>query len=228
MAEARVTMAKPADAAAELEGWIELLYAARDGDAGAETDLYRLIAMHGRRLGQEGRPASAAILQPLLLEDTLEAELGVDHPFRSHVRELVKIVADAHALGQGERTENAHDKMLRTSSPVLRLGQRAVVGWLIGPLRPDTIDAVVGRLFAECAGAGAPMAILDLSTAGPPTDVFFRTVAGYSKSDVAKKYRLVITGVDETAREQIAALGADLSTFDVHERLYDVLPIDAP
>ncbi len=221
---AGVTMAQPDAAASEFGGWLELLTRAADGDASAEGDLYRLCAMHGRRLGQEGRPASAAILQPLLLADTLMAEQGNDHRFTRHVRELVKIVADAHALGQTERLESRQNKMLRTSTPILRTSG-VVLGWIVGPMLADTIDAIVGRLFAECAAAGAERAVLDLSTAHAPNDVFFRTVAGYTKSDLAPKYRLVLTGVEDAdaMRASIAALGADTGRFDIHARLYDVL-----
>lgn len=223
---AGVTMAQAEAAASEFGGWLELLDRAVDGDASAEGDLYRLSAMHGRRLGQEGRPASAAILQPLLLADTLDTELGTGHRFAGHVRELVKIVADAHALGHTERLENKQNKLLRTSTPILRTAN-GVVGWIVGPMLADTIDAIVGRLFAECAAAGAERAVLDLSTAQPPNDVFFRTVAGYTKSDIAPKYRLVLTGVEDpdAMRAAIAKLGADTTRFDIHSRLYDVMSV---
>ncbi|MEQ8276759.1 MAG: hypothetical protein RMA76_26805 [Deltaproteobacteria bacterium] len=223
LAAARVTMAGAEAVASEFAGWLELLERATEGDSSAEGDLYRLCAMHGRRLGQEGRPASAAILQPLLLADVL----GPDHRFAGRVRELVKIIADAHALGTTERLETRQNKMLRTSTPVLRV-PGAVVGWIVGPMLADTIDAIAGRLFAECAAAGASKAILDLSTAQAPNDVFFRTIAGYTKSDIAPKYRLVLTGVEDidATRAAIAALGADVSRFEIHARLYDVLPTE--
>lgn len=204
-------------AQSQVDGWLDLLLA--ETESSAELD--RLVAFECRNLGQTGRPASATISSLLALEDSVKDELGKDHPATAHARELVKIAADAHALGHGQRLEASHQKLLSTSTPVLRFKDKAVVGWLMGPILADAIDALLGRVFSSCAGTGAPIAIVDISAAEPPNDLLYRTIEGYAASDVAPKFRLVLTGVPDVdaVRATLNDRGVDTSKVGLHAQL---------
>jgi hypothetical protein len=186
--------------------------AAASGDAEARQELLALVALAARRLASEGRPASAAVLRCLALEDALFAVLGPDHGLDRLARELVRVAADAHQVGHAERERERMKRRLIDATPVVRLGERAVLGFLLGAMDADTVDALMGRVMRVAVGTGAPRIVVDVAGAPPDDDLFHRTVLGFLASEVGHRRHLVITGLrdPERTRAALAALGARL------------------
>src|SRR5262249_44785256 len=138
----------------ELSRWLDYVGPAADGDASSSHELYKLVAFHARSLGAEGRPASAALMQVVLLEDIVrEAMKETPKALSQVIRELMRVVADAHALGSSERAKNRHNLEIRDFSPVIRVGEKTIMGFLLGNMDADLIDAMMGRLLRETVRA---------------------------------------------------------------------------
>jgi len=197
---------------AELSHWLALL---AEPDRASRHELHKLAAFHARQLGVDGRPASAAIGQVLELGRVLE----------SHDSELLEIVADAHALGAEERARAAHEQVLRDRAPLVRLGGGRILGFLIGPMSPDLMDAMLGRLLREAAMVEATHAILDLGSAEEDDDRLHRTLDGFLRTKVGQRLHLVILGARDAAktRAALAAVGADVARVSFFDHLHDYL-----
>jgi hypothetical protein len=206
---AHVLMGNRDAAMSELMRWLDYLGPTADGDQSTAHELHKLVAFHARNLGAEGRPASAALMQILLLEDALEAvgqrgsEATEDRgsarsreppkaaPLEAEdrtvlaptLRELLRVVADAHALGASERARNRHHLEIRDFSPVVRLGEKSIMGFLLGNMDGDLIDAMMGRLLRETVRSGADVVVLDTFGAARDNDTFHRTVQAFQRSD---------------------------------------------
>ena len=106
--EAHVTMGTREAVGHELGRWLDFLGPAADGDESIAHELYKLVAFHARNLGAEGRPASAALMQVLLLEDAVNEAVPEPKLLARVLREVTRVVADAHSLGSSERAKNRH------------------------------------------------------------------------------------------------------------------------
>lgn len=218
--EAHVMMGRREAVAHEFRRWLEFIGPAADGDESSAHELYKLVAFHARNLGAEGRPASAALMQALLLEDAVRttvaagaAPAGAAWPALQQVlREVMRVVADAHALGSSERTRNRHHLEIRDFSPVIRLGPRTVIGFLLGAMEGDLIDAMMGRLLRETVRTGAEVVVLDAFGAARDNDTFHRTVQAFTRSEVGCRVTLVLTGLRdvEATRAALAAIGCSM------------------
>jgi hypothetical protein len=209
---AHVLMGPREAVAAALDRWLAHLGSAADGDTGAARELYKLVAFHARALGADGRPASAALMQALLLQDALETVLGAQAALRNVMREICRVVADAHALGHSERAKNRHHLEIRDFSPVVRLGERTVLGFLLGAMDSDLIDAMAGRLLREAARSSAERVVLDTFGAARDNETFHRTIQAFLRSEVGCRVHLTLTGLrdPEATRASLAALGCNM------------------
>jgi hypothetical protein len=223
----KLLSAKPEAMAALLGAWLAQLEPAAAGDAASAHELMKQLAFHARELGLEGRTASLAQLQILALDDLLlsrSAALGAGlAPLRRVVREATLVVADAHALGLAERLRAGHHRQIRDFTPIVRVAEDVVLGFLLGPMSADLIDAAVGGLLRAAASAGARTAILDIFGAGPEDQRFYRTIESMLAANT--RIRFVLTGLPDPARTQaaLAALGIDLSRITFEPRLNEYL-----
>lgn len=195
--------------AAALQRWLDLFFPATEGDRASAHELYKLVAFHARGLGADGRPASAALMQVLLLEDALGAK---SERTASEARELKKIVADAHALGASERAKNRHHLEIRDFSPVVRLGDKTILGFLLGAMESDLIDAMTGRLLREAARSGADHVILDCFGAARDNDTFHRTVQAFLRHEIGCRVTLTLSGIRDVdgTRSALLQLGCNM------------------
>src|SRR5687768_17367650 len=159
IASAKVLMGDIDALRAELSTWLELTDQLLRGEVWAESELMRLVSFHARNLGADGHPASAALMQVLLLEEIFEEE-GRRKETRRITAQLLRLIADAHEAGVAQRLAARHRSEIARSSPVIRIGDRAVIGFLGGPIHPDILDALFGRVLRECARSGAPIAVI--------------------------------------------------------------------
>lgn len=177
---------------ARLEGWVPWIDAAAGGDDAAQAELLRIVALDASNLAQEGRAASSAVTQPLLLDRAwptpTEAQRRLAHL-------LVRVAADAHALGAAGVKDLARSRLLARHTPIVPIG-RGCLGFIIGPIGPDVVDGVIGRLLQVAAGVGATEVALDLSGAEPPNALLSRTLAGFVTVDTGPVRRLTVTGVE--------------------------------
>lgn len=199
-------------AIAEVAGWCELLA------AGDHAELERLVALHGRAHGYDGRPASSLAGRMLALEASAPSAQA------PALRQMLRVALDAYAIGLAEAKDARHHRAIRDMTPLFRVSGQRLVLMLIGPLLPELIDAAMARLLNERVASGADTAIIDLLGAGPPDERFCRTVAGLLRDPAATKLSLVLTGADPDAlRGELASAGADLSRVRFEPRLSDVL-----
>lgn len=196
----------------ELNRWLSQLGPSADGDLSAAHELYKLVAFHARGLGAEGRPASAALTQALLLEDSLRSLVEITPPLRDVLREILRVVADAHALGHSERAKNRHHLEIRDFSPVIRVGERTIMGFLLGAMESDLVDAMIGRLLREAARTDADRVVLDTFGAARDNDTFHRTLQAFMRSEIGCRVNLVLTGLRdaEATRAALQALGCNM------------------
>lgn len=216
---AHVLMGAREAAEAELGRWLSYLSQAASGDDSAERELFKLVAFHARGLGAEGRPASAALMQAVLLQDVVigiyGAKPGSPAPpsgLLAVLRELLRVVVDAHALGSSERTKLRHHLEIRDFSPVIRLGSKTIVGFLLGAMERDLIDAMIGRLLREAARTHADEVVLDVFGAARDNETFQRTIQAFLRSEVGCRIRLTLSGLRdaEGTKRALAALGCNM------------------
>lgn len=222
LAVERLVGPSPEGVAHELGAWLSLLEPAAAGDSPAQHELFKLVALHARSAGFEERPASATVMRVALLQDALRSVHGeVPAKTTAFVRSLVRVAADSHALGLAERLGAKHQREIRDFSPVIRLADQTVVAFMLGPMTPELIDAITGRLLRECSVSGAKTAILDVFGAAVDDDRFHRTIAALLESDGARKLTLVLTGLRDVARtrQALSALGVDLSRLRFGEQI---------
>ena len=191
--------------AARLQGWLPWLQAAAEGDASAEAELLRIVAFDARNQAQEGRPASLAVSQPLLLA-AVWSEVSAEVSQRLS-QLLVRVAADAHALGAAGVKDGQQRTLLGRRTPVTRFGDRWL-GFIVGPLDAEVVDVVLDRLLVAAVGAGARETGVDLSGAEAPNPLFLRTLEGFAKSDTGSVARLTVTGVVDAPR-YVQALAAN-------------------
>lgn len=212
----RLLMAPAPALAAQLSGWVEQL----DPGADDHQELLEQVALHARDLGADGKPASAALTQIALLEDALiDARIDIE-PLRDRLRELARVVADAHALGAASRLERRFRRTL-SGAPVVQLPGQAVVAFMVGPMDADVIDALVGRLLRAAAGLGAPRIVLDVSSAEPDDEVFHRSLEGFAKGRDFQSFSLAVTGLRDAAatRRRLDARGVPAGRIALFDRL---------
>lgn len=204
--QAHVLMGARDAVSSELSRWLALLGPAMEHDQAAAHELYKLVAFHARALGAEGRPASAALMQIWLLQDLMPPGAA---PL---MRELGKVTADAHALGAAERAKNRHQLEIRDFSPVVRLGDETIVGFLLGAMESDLIDAMIGRLLREAARSGADHVVLDCFGAARDNAVFHRTVEAFLRHEIGIRLTLILAGLrdPDATRAALTALGCNM------------------
>jgi hypothetical protein len=181
---------------AELATWLDLMDRMQRGEPWAEGELMRLVSFHARNLGAEGHAASAALMQVLLLEEIYE-EHGRRKETRPITAQLLRLIADAHEAGVAQRLVSKHRSEIARSSPVIRIGDRAVVGFLSGPIHPDILDALFGRVLRECTRTGAQIAVIDTLGTNPDDDLFYRTVEGMLRTPPGDRLKLILTGIGD-------------------------------
>jgi hypothetical protein len=226
MAAAKVLMADERALRAELSGWLELLDLVIAGEKWAEDELSRLVSFRARNLGAEGRPASACLLQIMLLGDVLaEAQPEARAASKRLIEEMLQLVADAHEAGVTQRLAAKHRARLATVAPVFRLGERTVVGFVIGPMIGELLDALFGRLLREASRTDATVMVVDCFGGDDEGEVFYRTIAGVQKTPPGDRMHIVVSSVksNEVARRGLERAGADMLRVrladDVHEAL---------
>ena len=206
----------------ELGSWLELVAGAADGDIAASHELYKLVALHARELGAQARPPSAVLLQLLDLGAAIGRHHGeVDQQLQDILQQMAIVAVDAHSLGNAERLEAGHERRLREGAPVVQLGG-CVLGFMIGPMRPQIIDAIAGRMLRICAGTGASLAILDISGADDDDERFHRTLRDFFVADTGGKIdRLIITGARNPGltRAGLESVGADMGRISLRDEL---------
>ncbi len=210
---AHVLMGSREPARNELSRWLDYLGPAAEGDQSTAHELYKLVAFHARNLGAEGRPASAALMQIILLEEALQEALKeVPRSITQITREMMRVVADAHALGSSERSKNRHHLEIRDFSPVIRLGEKTIMGFLLGSMESDLIDAMMGRLLRETARTSADVVVLDTFGAARDNELFHRTVQAFTRSEVGCRVTLVLTGLrdPEATKTALKAMGCNM------------------
>ncbi len=198
----RALIGSRAEAEARLTAWVPWIVAAVGGDPAAEAELLRIVALDARNLAQESRAASTVVTQSMLLD---EAWPEPPHAVRRLTRLLVRVAADAHALGAMGVREAAHRRLLADHTPVVPIEGRWL-GFLMGPPDPDVIDGVLGRLLRAAAGAGAKEVGLDLSASPGPDPVLLRTLDGFAGMDTGPVRRLTVLGLEtpQTLRVELA------------------------
>lgn len=225
LAQEKLLMAEREALTAELGSWLQLLEAGAAGDPGATSELLRLVALHCKTLGYDGRPASAVVMQIARLEDAFLAQGPTPTPavLRS-IREMVRVAADAQALGQSERLKERAIDELKHRSPVFHL-PHAVLGCLMGAMRAELMDALLGRMLRECTRHGLDQLILDISCADDPDDRFFRTIHGLFTSPDVPPVSLTITGARDVGamRAALHKLGVDTPRLRYAAELGEVL-----
>jgi hypothetical protein len=206
---AHVLMGPREAVSAELSRWIALIGPAIEGDQAAAHELYKLVAFHARALGADGRPASAALMQISVLEDLMRSSAPASAPV---LREILRITVDSHALGSSERAKNRHHLEIRDFSPVVRLGEKTIVGFLLGAMESDLIDAMIGRLLREAARSGADNVVLDCFGAARDNSTFHRTVQAFLRHEVGCRVTLILAGLrdPEATKAALAALGCNM------------------
>lgn len=225
LARDKLLMADREALRAELGAWLELLERGAAGDAGAHAELLRFVALHCKGLGYDGRPASAVVMQVTGLEDALVARgTPPDSKLRSIAREMIRVAADAQALGQSERLQERAQNELKHRSPVFRL-PTAVVGCLVGGMRAELMDSLLGRVLRECTRHGLDQVILDLSSADEPDDRFFRTIQGLFTSPDVPPVSVTLTGLRDldSARAALQKLGVDTRRLRLSGELGEVV-----
>lgn len=225
LAREKLLMAEREGLRAEFGSWLELLDAGAAGDVGASAELLRLVALHTKGLGYDGRPSSAVVMQVARLQDALLAqETAPDPAILRLVGEMVRVAADAQALGQSDRLQERALNELKHRSPVFRL-PHAVLGCLVGAMRAELMDALLGRMLRECTRHGLDQLILDVSSADDLDDRFYRTIQGLFTSPDVPPVSLTLTGLRDLdgARAALAELGVDTRRLRLASELGEVL-----
>lgn len=210
---------------AELAGWVVLALTAKD-DASATAELLKLVALHGRMVGFEGRPASSLALRMVGLEQAWASAAPGSFPGVSSVlRAMLRVAIDAHGLGLGEARDARHHRAVRDMTPVFRAGPGRVVVILIGPMIAELIDSAMARLLHECAAAEARVAVIDVLGAAPDDARLYHTLAALLRDPVGAHLSLVLSGLPDAERTQagLVAAGCDMSRIRWMPRLSDVL-----
>ena len=208
LADRRLLMGLREGVKAQLSAWLTHLDAAAAGDEPAGHELFKLAAFHARALGFDGRPASAAIGQIIELRAAVAEACGhLPSRLERQIDELLRVVADAHALGHAERLGGQHAQVLRNGAPVIRLDDTTIAAFVIGPMHAENVDALVGRLLREVAATGAQQAVVDLFGADDPDDRFHETAALLLQSPEGRNVHLVLTGARDPEKTQDAILG---------------------
>lgn len=153
------------------------LDAAAAGDAGSKAEILDQLALYARLQGLKGRPASLSLTPFLPLFRLLQTE----HPDLSE--SLLLVFVDAHASGLKEAALNAVFEPLSQQAPVLAIGDDVVFGRLMGPMRSENIDPLLGRCLRFSVGLGAKELVLDISAAEKPNALFYRTLASLEELD---------------------------------------------
>jgi hypothetical protein len=225
LAKEKLLMGEREALTAELSTWLQLLFAGAGGDTGASAELFRFVALHCKSLGHEGRPASAVVMQVASLKDLLLGQTPAPDPkLLQLVHELIRVAADAQALGQGEKLKEKAIDELKHRSPVFTL-PNVVLGCLVGPMRAELLDALFARVLTECARHGIDRMIVDISSADEPDDRFFRTIHGLLTSPDVPPVSVIISGVRDLDATTMALrkLGVDTPRLRLVTQLGEVL-----
>lgn len=203
-----------------VRGWLEALEKPDDA-----TDVAERVALYGRSLGTDGQPASAAVLQGVLLRDILAASPDIDPEIVTRSTELIRILADAHALGSLEREKLRARRARQSAAPVLCIAGVGVIGFIADTADADLVDGVVARVLRECAGRGERQAIIDIGGARREDQLIHRTIAGFTTSSDAERYHLVVTGLASLSRTRMALeeLKANFERLTLAETLDEFL-----
>ncbi len=210
----------------QLSGWLQLIATLDNAD---RDELLRQVALHARNLGTEGRPASAAIMQVYLLEEALRHAECEMQPLRPCLVELLRVVADAHALGASCRQDRRFKDRLG-ASPIITLPNQAVLGFLVGSMQAELIDTVLGRLLRAAAGCDEAKTILDVSGAPKDDETFHRSLHGFATAPDFAGMTLIVCGLEdpETTRAALTKLKTPSGRLFVVNCLEDALNLNVP
>lgn len=195
--------------AAVLDAWAELL----EGSEADLEELEGLVALHARSLGESGRPASQAVLQVHVVS-TLPGLTSKRQTLGPWIERLVRVAADAHAIGAATRLERRGSRRLRERLPVLEIPGGTVLACAVGRLDGDMLDVLLGRAFVVAMGAGAREVALDLGGADEIDErALLDTLVGFKRHELAGKLRLVVIGAPDpdglTARLRTRGVGSE-------------------
>jgi hypothetical protein len=194
----------------QLLGWLQLMLRSVGGSDPDREDLEGLVALEARAQGADGQQVERLIRWLQTLETV--ASTHKCEQVAELVHALIPLAADAYAMGRVDRAEKRHRHLLRKASPVVRIGEKAVLAFLLGPTDDDVLDAILGRLFTETVRARAPIAILDVSGADTETPLFHRTLFGFGQTKENYPFSLAITGLPDpkATHETLEQLGCAL------------------
>ena len=211
----------------EMAGWIPLLDAATSGDEASERELYKLVAFHARSAGMEAQPPSTVVARLVLLGEAIaEAAPASSAKSVALVRALIRVAADAHALGQTERFTGVRLRELRDISPVFQWSPTTLVGFLLGSMASEVLDPLIGRLLREAVASGARRIVIDVSGAPPDDDRVHRTVEEILGENAELRLEPVLCGLrdPDATRAKLVAMGVDESRLKMVKRLDELAP----
>ena len=204
----------------EFAHWISLLHGACAEDGWSEAELYRIVALHTRNLGADGHPASAALMQALLLQETLMSSAANKAPMDRVIREILRVVADAHALGHSQRIRKKHRNQLRDGSPVFS-HHGTTTGCLIGQIDAELLDQVCTRIIREAQCSQATRVVIDVSGATIDPELFRRTLGDFSQVEGIEQAKIIVSGASTTLARTLGELKNEGLSFT--ERLSEAL-----
>jgi len=179
---------------AAMAAWWPLWLAARAGDEPSAFDLLERAALDARDAGERGRTASQT-LEPWIRLARIHAT-AEDLELQGR---LVRVAADAHALGAVWRNERAHRDAMTHESPIAALPGGVVVAWLWGPPERSVLDGVLDRLFRRAVATGARYAVVDLSRLSPLDDTVRATLYGIPDAGLPSAVLVVVCGLSDAS-----------------------------
>jgi hypothetical protein len=219
-----VLLGRAAAIEAEFSGWLTLLGPHEDRES--INELHRLVAIHGRNLGLQKRPASAALRQIICLKEALEEVLGtLDHGLLQQIHTLMMITSDGHFLGHSEQLELAWVLKCRDFTPVIKTSNNTILTFLLVPLAAQVLDACYGRAMKMVGMHGATRLIIDVTDAEELDARFFDTTKALRKSRELEGVELIMTGIDpdSSSGKRLVALATQGSVLWVKSDLQQVM-----
>ncbi len=198
----------------EIEGWLPLVVDAAQGNEWSEGELHRLVAFQARNMGRQGQPTSLTLSRLQVVEEVLahtndSKEEG--QKLKTQIADLSGLAVDAHQLGLTDRLARKHILSFKHSAPVIHLKDRAIIGFLLGPMEAEIIDAMLGRILTECSRRGIRTAALDVLGAEPDNETFHRSILGTTQLEDRPCTALTLTGLRniEATRASLNKMGVD-------------------
>ena len=103
--------------------------------------------------------------------------------------------------------------------------EQAIVGFLLGPMEAEILDALFGRVLRESVRAGAKTIVIDCFGADEDDELFHRTIFSLQEQPPGDDLDVVLTGLRdiERTRTLLEAAGAKLDRIRFEEDVSRVL-----